>query len=483
MMCGSIFISMRKILTFIASLMIGSFTPSLSGQTTNIPIFYDGFNTGAATPWTFYQGTHLFTGGILKLNVTSTNAGQYAYIRTNWSNISVQADVRMYPKSWGAGIGLRYNPTNGANYSAWLYQSNSPSNPGKFSIKKYNSWYNNWFEVATAIIPDPGTNFHNIKLLATNNIIVANLDNTRLLAFTDPSPLLTGGINLSIWGGSSGAMSTEFDNVMVYNLDVAPTTNTPVKVKLITSRVVANQGNTLTVSATVEGTTPSYQWYFGGSATGIKGATNSSYTVSNAQTRNAGLYTVVVTNPVSSVSSLANASVFTTNILSNCTVINSKIVSLAWDYDFISNPTVYQFDIYDGITSMTYTNVVIVDGQITFGSVSNLVPGNIYYFAVTAVDTNGLSSEYSSEVSCVQPPLSTITNINLNIYWLASLGCPAIQTKVCPYQSVTYQYKTNLVQPGWLILTNIIADQYGNSVYDDVGAKGSPQRYYRATTP
>ena len=36
-------------------------------------------------------------------------------------------------------------------------------------------------------------------------------------------------------------------------------------------------------------------------------------------------------------------------------------------------------------------------------SVSNLVEGTTYYFAATAVDTNGLESDYSTEVSTLIP--------------------------------------------------------------------------------
>src|ERR1019366_2146983 len=54
--------------------------------------------------------------------------------------------------------------------------------------------------------------------------------------------------------------------------------------------------------------------------------------------------------------------------------------------------------------------------------VSNLVEGATYYFAATAVDTNGLESDYSTEVSTLvpvkltnQPPtLNTLANLTIN---------------------------------------------------------------------
>lgn len=60
------------------------------------------------------------------------------------------------------------------------------------------------------------------------------------------------------------------------------------------SQTVAT-GGTATFSVVASGTAPlSYQWRFNG--TNISGATSSSYTLTNAQTSNAGSYSVVVTN-------------------------------------------------------------------------------------------------------------------------------------------------------------------------------------------
>ena len=71
------------------------------------------------------------------------------------------------------------------------------------------------------------------------------------------------------------------------------------------------------------------------------------------------------------------------------------------------------------MASATYTNAAAAGTNLTV-SISNLVQGVTYYFAATAVDTNGLESDYSTEVSTTipvpnQPPtLNTLPNITLN---------------------------------------------------------------------
>ena len=78
-------------------------------------------------------------------------------------------------------------------------------------------------------------------------------------------------------------------------------------------------------------------------------------------------------------------------------------LTLAWDGSPDSSIAGYR--LYEGVVSRTYTNVIDV-GNATTATVSNLIAGVTYYFAVTAYDTNGLESDYSDEVSYTVP-LST----------------------------------------------------------------------------
>jgi hypothetical protein len=93
-------------------------------------------------------------------------------------------------------------------------------------------------------------------------------------------------------------------------------------------------------------------------------------------------------------------------------------VTLAWDASSGTN-VIANYKVYYGIVSATYTNSVAAGTNLT-ASVSNLVAGRTYYFAATAVDTSGLESDYSAEVSTVinlpnQPPtLNALANLTIN---------------------------------------------------------------------
>jgi hypothetical protein len=81
------------------------------------------------------------------------------------------------------------------------------------------------------------------------------------------------------------------------------------------------------------------------------------------------------------------------------------------------------YKVYYGVASRTYTNIVDV-GDVTNTTISGLVEGTTYYFAVTAYNILGMESDYSAEVSYTvpvstgtgnQPPtLNTISGLTIN---------------------------------------------------------------------
>jgi hypothetical protein len=77
-------------------------------------------------------------------------------------------------------------------------------------------------------------------------------------------------------------------------------------------------------------------------------------------------------------------------------------VKLKWDPNPETN--LIRYEVHYGSRSGAYTHTIDV-GMNTRASVSNLMEGTTYYFAVTAVSSSGLASEPSDEL-CYRPPPS-----------------------------------------------------------------------------
>jgi len=168
----------------------------------------------------------------------------------------------------------------------------------------------------------------------------------------------------------------------------------------------------------------------------------------------------------------------TTNILPQCETGNASVV-LGWEYDFVSNPTADGFRIYYGTESGVYNASVDIDSQVKETSIDHLTAGTTY-FAITARDSvNNLESEKSSELSFNIPFLTT-KQFSLQIN-KSTEGVLTLQTKICPFQTITIQYTTDFVN--WSTLATTTADQYGNIIYSDLDPTRGAYRFYRATTP
>jgi len=88
-----------------------------------------------------------------------------------------------------------------------------------------------------------------------------------------------------------------------------------------------------------------------------------------------------------------------------------QTVTLAWNAS--PDPSVDAYELYWGVHSGYYTNLLrgIVD---THATLTNLGQG-VFYFAATAVDTNGLISDYSTEAIWTNLPPPPVTNFLLSV--------------------------------------------------------------------
>src|SRR4051812_45887795 len=88
------------------------------------------------------------------------------------------------------------------------------------------------------------------------------------------------------------------------------------------------------------------------------------------------------------------------SILASSHLFASASVSLGWDPE--TDPSITGYRLYCGTNSGVYSQTIEV-GNATTASVSNLVDGATYYFAVTAYDTAAAESAPSNEVAYAVP--------------------------------------------------------------------------------
>jgi hypothetical protein len=141
----------------------------------------------------------------------------------------------------------------------------------------------------------PGLNFSGLTGSGgTVNVTDLNLNGT-------PTTAGSYGVTITAWEGPNGTLipSDPFSYTITVtggSTDTAPSFTTQPQSQSVTA------GTSVTFSAAAGGSpTPTYQWRKDGTA--ITGATNASFTINAAQTSDAGTYTVVATNRVTSTTS------------------------------------------------------------------------------------------------------------------------------------------------------------------------------------
>src|SRR5262245_9448350 len=79
----------------------------------------------------------------------------------------------------------------------------------------------------------------------------------------------------------------------------------------------------------------------------------------------------------------------------------AQSVTLQWNRS--TDPNVVGYNAYYGVATDTYTNRIDA-GNTTNVVIGGLIEGTTYYFAVTAYNSLGIESDYSSEVTYSVPP-------------------------------------------------------------------------------
>ena len=89
-------------------------------------------------------------------------------------------------------------------------------------------------------------------------------------------------------------------------------------------------------------------------------------------------------------------------------------VTLAWDPSPGSD--IAGYNIYYGPHTQVYTNTTPV-GNVTNATIGGLLLGATYFFAATAVNTSGLESDFSNEVSYTVPSSEDYPLPVIVLYW------------------------------------------------------------------
>jgi hypothetical protein len=150
------------------------------------------------------------------------------------------------------------------------------------------------------------------------------------------------------------------------------------------------------------------------------------------------------------------------------TLPSSYHVSLAWDAHI--DPTVTGYRVHYGTASGNYTSSIAV-GSLRTVKIQGLLKDIVYFFALTALNSSGLESAFSNQVSFL-PGLDGISiqraangSIDLNLKGL-----------------INQKYEIEATQDlkTWTLINTVTVGDGGSLKLNDSNAAIFPSRFYRA---
>ena len=177
-------------------------------------------------------------------------------------------------------------------------------------------------------------------------------------------------------------------------------------------------------------------------------------------------------------------------LLGTASRVEAAKVSLAWDpstnnVDGTPLTDLAGYRIYYGTTSQVFDAVIDV-GPVTTATVTNLLTGATYFFAVTCYDTFGVESAFSQELAST-PILSGGSGAGevpqmlcpSQPAWVGKTGVVVEWTGV-PGVTYTVERSTNLMATASFIqIASRIPGQSPTAAYTDTSATGRGPYFYR----
>jgi hypothetical protein len=150
-------------------------------------------------------------------------------------------------------------------------------------------------------------------------------------------------------------------------------------------------------------------------------------------------------------------------------VPTGQSVTLAWDPNPDTN--VVGYNVYYGVASHTYPNRIDAGNEAKV-TISGLIGGVTYYFAVTAYDSRGQESDFSAEISYTVPVKSPSVQVQ---------GMAAGQFVLSMAGQINHTYEIQATQDfkTWTTIGSVTLGVSGSLDFTDPNSQNFPERFYR----
>ena len=143
---------------------------------------------------------------------------------------------------------------------------------------------------------------------------------------------------------------------------------------------------------------------------------------------------------------------------------------LAWNSN--PEPDIVSYKVHVGTYSRSYTRTYSVASPAA--TISDLPDAPAYYFAVTAVNSAGQESDFSSEVSTISPNSLVLTT---------ALTVSSLQLTVNAPEGTVVRFEASTNLQNWQFVANRTANSQGVAVLNQPRSSMLPARFYRSSRP